>query len=405
VAAIENALSRGSGGVTERAAEAQVTLVATQGSGSLDYYADRLAARLGVERIAVPGCSGTFGHRLVGLRSLRLSVHDVAVLRRLLRGRSGLFHLTSHHLARFGPCLRSPYIVTAHDLIRLRDWRERDRRPPAIHRPTLRDGLVLELDALGLRRAGALIAVSHYTRDELGRHLRVPGERIYVVHEGVDHERFRPVPGRLLDDPYLLFVGSEHPRKNLRTLFLALRELVAEPAGSRLRLVKVGAPGGLEAPYRRQTLELLQAAGIGERVVFTGRIPPRELVAAYAGAVCLVLPSLEEGFGLPVLGAMACGCPVIVADAGSLPEIAGDAALVYRPPADHGALAAAIRRLLGERGVGESLRARGLCRARGFSWERTARETRAVYASLLGEPAERRAGTRPLGPAASEGVA
>jgi glycosyltransferase involved in cell wall biosynthesis len=365
---------------------ADVILVATEGSGSLDYFADRLAAHMGVATVAAPGCSGTFGHPLLGGDSLALWRRDLAVVRRLRRQPARLLHLTSHHLARFGPWLRAPYAVSVHDLIRLGDWRERGRRSPGIQQLTLRDGLALELDALGLRRAAGLIAVSRHTRDQLARRLRIGGERIHVVHEGVDHERFKPVGGRLIDAPYLLFVGSEHPRKNLATLFGALRELRAEPLGSELVLVKVGAPGNPEQPFRRRTLEQLRAAGVGDRVVLAGRVSAGELVAAYSGALCLVLPSLDEGFGLPVLEAMACGCPVIVADAASLPEVAGDAALVCRPPTDPAALAAAIRRVLGEEGLREALRQRGLRRAREFSWERTARETRAVYARLAAAP-------------------
>ena len=117
-------------------------------------------------------------------------------------------------------------------------------------------------------------------------------------------------------------------------------------------------------------------------MIFPGFVPDEDLPAVYAGAQTFVLPSLYEGFGLPVLEAMACGTPVICSNTSSLPEVAGDAALLI-DPADSGSLAAGLQRVLRDGALREQLCARGLCQAERFSWERTARETLAVYRQLM----------------------
>jgi glycosyltransferase involved in cell wall biosynthesis len=193
---------------------------------------------------------------------------------------------------------------------------------------------------------------------------------------------FRPVPGRPLEDPYLLFVGSEHPRKNLPAMFRAIAALKREPRFRDLKLLKVGRAGGREAPFRARTLEALRELGLEGDAVFREGISDEELARCYSSAECLVLPSLYEGFGFPPLEAMACGCPVVVSNAGSLPEIAADAALVVEP-SDAAGLADALRRVVTEQATRRELVERGLRRAAQFSWERTARETMAVYAAVL----------------------
>src|SRR5215211_5987689 len=325
-------------------------LVTTVGGGSMDAYAQCLAQELtrhgGVrtlqtdvyQRVAelfnVPLLSR------VAAGAAREDAHFIATLRRVREP----VHLPNHHLGRYGRFVSVPYVVTVHDLIRyfdLKGW------GPFIHRPNLRDRLYLGLDYAGIRRATALIAVSQTTKRDLVRHLGIPPARVAVVYEGIDHGRFRPVARRLVDAPYVLFVGSEHPRKDLPTLLRAFRLLKQQPPFGELRLVKVGPAGGREAPFRRRTLAAVAALGLepGRDVLFTERVPDADLPAYYSGAACLALPSLYEGFGFPPLEAMACGCPAVVADAGALPEIAGDAALVV-PPRDPRALARAMATLL-----------------------------------------------------------
>jgi glycosyltransferase involved in cell wall biosynthesis len=180
----------------------------------------------------------------------------------------------------------------------------------------------------------------------------------------------------------VLFVGSEHPRKNLAGLLRAFALLKRGGGNPGLRLVKVGEPGSAEARYRRATAALVGELGLGADVVFTGWVPDEDLRALYSGAVCTVLPSLAEGFGLPPLEAMACGCPVVVSNAGALPEIAGGAAVVV-DPGDVEELARALHALAGDAAARAELSALGLARAARFSWGRTAAETAHAYDTLL----------------------
>lgn len=378
----------------------RVVLVTTTGDGSLAAYSQALARRMSVRCLPLDGCSGNFGHPPYSRYSLRRLASDVRATWRLRRCGAHLLHLTNHHLARYGPASGVPYIVTVHDLIRYRDWIERGRRPALIHRPNLRDGAYLHLDAAGLRRAAALIAVSHHTRRELVEQLGVPPARVHVVYEGVDRSIYRPTRRRLLDRPYVLYVGSEQPRKNLETLFRAFAAVRAETSQADLALVKVGGPGGPEAPFRARMVEEARAAGLGDELLLVGRVGVDELVAWYSGAICVVLPSRHEGFGLPPLEAMACGCPAVVSAAGALPEVAADAGIVYGRPDDADALAAVLRRLLEYPAERQRAAAAGRRVAARFSWERAADKTVAVYRSVL-EPAITAAGPVAVPPAFS----
>jgi glycosyltransferase involved in cell wall biosynthesis len=154
-----------------------------------------------------------------------------------------------------------------------------------------------------------------------------------------------------------------------------------------LKLVKVGDPGDDEAPFGAAARAVLDETGRHDDVVFTGRVPDEELPRWYAHAECLAFASRAEGFGLPAVEAMACGCPVVASTEGSLPEVVGDAGLLV-PAGDPAALARALAEVLTDPVARLGLVVAGRDRARGFSWERTARETLAVYdAVLAGRPA------------------
>jgi glycosyltransferase involved in cell wall biosynthesis len=352
-----------------------VLLVRTAGEGSMDRCGRLLAQRLPVPDLEVPlpGTSaGAFGVAWSSRASLRGVAGDRALLRRL-RARPEVPHFVHHHLARFGPRLRRPYLVTAHDLIR---WTDLTGTDPLISRPTRRDGHYVRRDVDGIRSATAVIAVSRTTRRELIARLGLDPARIAVVPHGLDHALFRPVERRLVDGPYVLFVGSEHPRKNLVGLLEAFALLRRDRPG--LRLVKVGAPGDSEAEFGAPTRRALDRWGLADAVHLTGEVSDADLVAYYSGARCLVLPSRAEGFGLPVLEAMACGCPVVASTAGALPEVVGDAGAVV-DPGDVRTLVAAVGRLLDDPVLRARYRDAGLRRAAAFSWEGAAAETARVY--------------------------
>ncbi len=360
-----------------RNADSQVVLVTTAGRGSMDLYGRKLAAHLPVEALELDVRAAgpeVFNRPSFGIASIRAALADGRVVRRL-RHESGLLHFAHHHCARYGNFLSVPYLVTVHDLIRFFDAQ---RLGVYINPPNLRDRLLLRLDYRAIKAARAVIAVSETTRRDLLHYLRLPADRVFVVYEGVDHGLFHPVRRRLLDVPYVLFVGSEHPRKNLGALLRAFAILKRDPEFQRLALVKVGKAGSDEADFRGPMVTLIRELGLERDVMFMEEVSDEDLVAYYSGAACFVLPSLYEGFGFAPLEAMACGCPVIVSTAGSLPEVVGDAGLPVSPN-DHHGLASAVRTLLNDRGMQSELRSRGLDRARKFSWERTAEQTLRVY--------------------------
>ena len=215
-----------------------------------------------------------------------------------------------------------------------------------------------------------MLAVSELTKRDLIEHYGIPETKIVVTPNGVD-PAFTPQGSSPNGEPYALFVGALQPRKNAGIAIEALA-LLGEGAP---RLVVVGKDHGGRADAERAA----ERNGIAGRVDFRGHVPQEELAALYRGAACLVFPSRYEGFGLPMVEAMASGTPVVATTAGALPEVAGGAAILVeeRNPV---ALAGGIERAIADR---ERLVAAGLERARQFTWAETARRTLEVYRSLL----------------------
>lgn len=229
------------------------------------------------------------------------------------------------------------------------------------------------------RRATRILAVSEATKRDIVRWLLVPPERVVVTHNACDPDFQPPDPQRLeafrrrtgLPERFILFVGTLEPRKNLPTLLDAYARIAAATDAP---LVIGGSKGWLyDAIFAR-----VEALGLGDRVRFTGYLSDADLPLWYAAATVFVLPSLYEGFGIPLLEAMATGTPVVASSSSSLPEIVGDAGLIV-PPTDAEALGAALLRLLGDAELRAELRERGFRQASRFSWEETARRTLAVY--------------------------
>jgi glycosyltransferase involved in cell wall biosynthesis len=238
-----------------------------------------------------------------------------------------------------------------------------------------------------VKRATRVIAVSQSTSDDLVRHLRVPTERIDVVPNGVG----TPPAGIALSEdelrgrlglgarPIVLCTSAKRPHKNLLRLLDALARI---PAERRPLTVLTGYPTQHEQELQARAAEL----GITGDVRILGWVPQDDLEGLYAAATALVFPSLYEGFGLPVLEAMARGLPVASSDRSSLPEVAGDAALLFDPE-DVGAMTAAIERLLGDPAERERLSRLGREQAARFTWEACARATVATYERALGTAA------------------
>jgi len=358
-------------------------LVVTQGAGSLDMYSRRLAEnlRVGVLRTDMyQRIARRFNIPWLSPGSLSALWQDRFFVNKLNRTRD-IVHLPNHHLGRYGNFLKVPFVVTVHDLIRYFDMMEYDT---FIHPPNGRDRFYLNMDYRGIKKAAHVIAVSQGTKNDLVQHLGLSDDQVSVVYNGVDHSLFHPVTERMYGDPYILFVGSEHPRKNFAAVVKAFALLKLERKFKGLKLVKVSPAGGREGEFRRRTMMLIDALDLHRDVVFTDFVPAGNLPAFYSGAQVYVLPSLYEGFGLPVLEAMACGCPVITSNISSLPEVVGDAAIKV-PPQDIDGLAQAISQVLENGQLRQELIAKGLTRAAHFSWERTAKETLAVYEQVSKE--------------------
>jgi glycosyltransferase involved in cell wall biosynthesis len=235
-----------------------------------------------------------------------------------------------------------------------------------------------------LRRADAIITISESSRRDIVRFFRVPEEKVTVTYLAADG-RYRPEPAGVpgnevaqLPRPYILSVGTLEPRKNLDGLLRAFSR--ARHAGISHKLVITGARGW----GTTRLAELVRNLKLEDSVIFTGFVESCDLPHLYAGADFFVYPSLYEGFGLPPLEAMACGVPVITSNVSSLPEVVGDAALLVDPRSD-GDLADAIVRLAGDAMLRNGLRSQGLARAGLFSWERTAKESMAVYRRVMGD--------------------
>src|SRR5579884_1323393 len=257
-------------------------------------------------------------------------------------------------------------VVTVHDLAFL-------KYPKAFRRSR---GVYLKLVVgASVRKAAAVITPSRSTREDVIEHFGVDLEKVHVIPLGVDehYQHSGPVDAPL-DGPYVLYAGTLEPRKNVPLLLRAFAEL--RRLGYPHRLALVGGPGW----KYRGVFELISRLGIEDAVVAPGFV--EDLLPWYNRADLFIYPSVYEGFGLPPLEAMACGTPVITSSAGSLGEVVDDAALTF-PPYDQEALLALIRSVLDNRETAERLRALGPQRAAQFPWDETARQTAAVYESLL----------------------
>ncbi len=271
-----------------------------------------------------------------------------------------------------------PTVVTIHDLSFMRT----PQAFPATQRRYLH-GMVRR----SARHARQVIAVSQATKDDVVALFGVPPQRITVVYNGVDDvfapaspeqvEAFRRERG--LPERFVLHLGTLEPRKNLARLVEAFAQ-----AGQQLTDcddLKLVLAGGKGWDYD-DIFVTVERLGLQEQVLFPGYVADADLPWFYRAATVFAYPSLLEGFGLPVLEAMACGTPVITSAVSSLPEVAGDAALLV-DPASVDALTDALVQMLSDAALAGEMRRRGLLQAGRFSWQRTAAETAAVYRAVL----------------------
>ena len=227
-----------------------------------------------------------------------------------------------------------------------------------------------------------IISVSESTKRDTIQHLGVPEEKITVVYEAAN-PIFRPLDKSEarqhvldrhgVDGPFVLFVSTIEPRKNVPTLLRAIHQL-QQCYKEDVRLVLAGGKGWLF----EDAFAVVKDLKLDGRVHFLGRVSSEDLLSLYNAAEMLAHPAFYEGFGLPPLEAMACGLPVIVSDVASLPEVVGDAGLLIDPQ-DEDELTVAMWRVLNDGTLGSEMRDKGLLQAQRFSWERAARETQEIY--------------------------
>lgn len=281
-------------------------------------------------------------------------------------------HIASQGYAFTAPFLRKgPVILTCMDLI---PWTYYKRRTPT-----------WKANVRSIRQIEHIIAISEYTKNELMNHLEIPEERIYVIPIGVDHEKFYPIPDPVLPaylnpkDKILLYVGTEDRRKNLGVVLRAFKDLIKEMPD--VKLIKAGGPGDGISP--ETCVNEINRLGLAKHVIFTGPVSDSELLTLYNIADAFVFPSLIEGFGLTPLEAMACGCPVIVSDRTSIPEVVGDAGIMINPE-DQDIWCNAMFSVLGDPVKREKMKKKSVQQAAMFSWESCAQKTEELYHAVEG---------------------
>jgi len=262
----------------------------------------------------------------------------------------------------------SPSIVTCYDLI-----------PVACYN---NHSLYWKMNLNGLRKADHIITISEFSKQEIIRLTGYSDEKISVIYPGVNPAHYFPKRDRsilshyaITDHDYvIMYLGSEEPRKNIALILKSIHEL--KKTLPNVKFLKVG--GAQMGGDRRSLLALIKDLHLENEVIFTDQVAESDLPKYYNAADLFVFPSFYEGFGLPPLEAMACGCPVIVADTTSLPEVVGDAGILVNPD-DIKGLTKQMFRVLSDKSVSGVLIKKGVMRAKLFSWDKAAQETNGLY--------------------------
>lgn len=289
----------------------------------------------------------------------------------LRRNKPDVFFTPTHYAPRFSPI---PTVISIMDL-------------SYIHYPQLfRSSDLYQLkhwSSYSVKKAKKILTISEASRNDIINEYKISPENVVVTYPGIKSEKHMKanvvdihskfsIPGR-----YILFVGTLQPRKNIVRLIQAFSILKKDQENEDLELVIVGKKGWLF----EEILEAPHTFGVEDDVRFLEFVDDLELTELYKQAVCFVLPSLYEGFGLPVLEAMKYGCPVITSNVSSLPEAGGDAAL-YVDPTNSEDIAKTMQKVVENKGLQEQLREKGYKQVKKFSWEKTAKETLAVLSEV-----------------------
>ncbi|WP_321420502.1 glycosyltransferase family 1 protein [uncultured Methanomethylovorans sp.] len=285
-----------------------------------------------------------------------------------------LYLLTNQNISFFNV---APKVITCHDIIH--------EMYPASKMHQMAGKMMYK----GLKNAEHIITDSDATASDLQCKYGISKEKMTTVYLGIDHEMFRPVEevssiwskyNLEKDKEYILHISSEQPRKNVEGIIKAFYRLKKESGRKDLVLLKAGEP---QYPQdRKNIMSLITSLGLENDIYFLGRVSNEDLIRLYCIAKMFVFPSFYEGFGLPVIEAMACGCPVITSSVSSLPEIAGNACIIVDPE-DYQEMSSSMLELFQDDDLRSSLTSKGINRAAQFSWEKCANETAKVCARVL----------------------
>lgn len=363
----------------------------------IDYVCDKEGSMTGLSRYAYSLYKELRRRediRIVHVSPSRLgSLRLLGPLRKYIKSmqqKGDIVHFTSQTV--FYPLIFRRYsntVITVHDLVELSAFNSFDDNPRL--RFSFIDKMINRWAMKKLSKADRLIAISKHTKKDIRRYIDYPEDRIDVVHYGVDHDKFRRLYADGLSRAALkgfswkdgkksiLYVGSEHPRKNFMLLLKAFNELRKKIDA---RLIKVGEHEWKKG--REEADRFIRKNGLEKHVIFAGYVGGN-LPKYYNAADLFVFPSLYEGFGLPPLEAMACGCPVICSDQTSLPEVVGNGALMFNPRSKDAVrkLANKMFMVLTDDKLSEELAVKGIERAKHFTWAKCAEETIRSYKKII----------------------
>ncbi|GAA4463431.1 hypothetical protein GCM10023189_41470 [Nibrella saemangeumensis] len=296
------------------------------------------------------------------LASMLNRIHSV---QRLQKAKFDIFHPTYYHKYFLNYINGKPFVLTFHDATSERYGHQY---------PELGENLN-EVKKVLIKKADRIISVSEYSKQELLTFYNIDPDKIKVIHLGTSFAHYRPKQVTApFEFPYLLYVGKRPLYKNFPDFFRAIQPVLHRH--SDIHLVCAG--GGA---FTRAEQDLFHAARLGHRVHYRP-VTDSALYGLYQHALAFVFPSLNEGFGIPVLEAFSCGCPAVLSNRSSLPEVGGDAA-VYFDPDDDASMADVVERIITDDSLRNDLRWKGAERIRLFSCEKTAQQTYQVYKELV----------------------